>query len=133
MSTDSSSGGDATSASPSTTPATAGSVERAITRIEPVSALKVSLVFNLSLLLVWVLAMALIYVILGGAGVWDKLNGLVGDLTDSAGLTSGMYFGAVIALGLLEVVIFTLLAPLAAMIYNSAAVVFGGLRITLDR
>ena len=108
-------------------------MERAITRIEPVSALKVGLVFNLSLFLVWVLAMALIYLVLGGAGVWDKLNGLVGDLTDSGGFTGGMYFGAVIALGLLEVVIFTLLSPVVAVIYNSAAAVFGGLRITLDR
>lgn len=108
-------------------------VDRAITRIHPVSALKMALVFNLALFAVWVVAMALIYIILGGAGVWDRLNSLVADLTGSDGMTAGLYFGAVVALGLVEVVIFTLLAPVVALIYNSAATLFGGVRVTLDR
>lgn len=108
-------------------------VDRAITHIDPISALKMGLVFNLALFAVWFVAMALIYIVLGSAGVWDRLNSLVADLTGSDGMTAGLYFGAVVALGLVEVVIFTLLAPIVALIYNSAAALFGGVRVTLDR
>lgn len=108
-------------------------VDRAITHIDPISALKMGLVFNLALFAVWFVAMALIYIVLGSAGVWDRLNSLVADLTGSDGMTAGLYFGAVVALGLVEVVIFTLLAPVVALIYNSAAALFGGVRVTLDR
>lgn len=108
-------------------------VDRAITHVDPISALKMGLVFNLVLFAVWFVAMALIYIVLGSAGVWDRLNSLVADLTGSDGMTAGLYFGAVVALGLVEVVIFTLLAPVVALIYNSAAALFGGVRVTLDR
>lgn len=108
-------------------------VDRAITHIDPISALKMGLVFNLALFAVWFVAMALIYIVLGSAGVWDRLNSLVADLTGSDGMTAGLYFGAVVALGLVEVVVFTLLAPVVALIYNSAAALFGGVRVTLDR
>lgn len=108
-------------------------VDRAITHIDPISALKMGLVFNLALFAVWFVAMALIYIVLGSAGVWDRLNSLVADLTGSDGMTAGLYFGAVVALGLVEVVIFTMLVPVVALIYNSAAALFGGVRVTLDR
>ena len=108
-------------------------VQRTVTYIEPISALKMALIFNLALFAVWFVAMALIYIILGAAGTWDRLDSLVGDLTNSSGFSAGMYFGGVVALGLFEVVLFTLLAPIAALIYNASSSILGGLRIQLDR
>ena len=108
-------------------------VQRTITYIEPISALKMALIFNLALFAVWFVAMALIYIVLGAAGTWDRLDSLIGDLTDSSGMSAGMYFGGVIAIGLFEVVLFTLLAPVAALIYNASSSILGGLRIQLDR
>lgn len=108
-------------------------VQRTITYIEPISALKMALIFNLALFAVWFVAMALIYIILGAAGTWDRLDSLIGDLTDSSGMSAGMYFGGVVAIGLFEVVLFTLLAPVAALIYNASSSILGGLRIQLDR
>ncbi|WP_293819967.1 DUF3566 domain-containing protein [uncultured Corynebacterium sp.] len=108
-------------------------VQRTITYIEPISALKMALIFNLALFAVWFVAMALIYIVLGAAGTWDRLDSLIGDLTDSSGMSVGMYFGGVIAIGLFEVVLFTLLAPVAALIYNASSSILGGLRIQLDR
>ena len=108
-------------------------VQRTVTYIEPISALKMALIFNLALFAVWFVAMALIYIILGAAGTWDRLDSLVGDLTNSSGFSAGMYFGGVVALGLFEVVLFTLLAPVAALIYNASSSILGGLRIQLDR
>lgn len=108
-------------------------VQRTITYIEPISALKMALIFNLALFAVWFVAMALIYIILGAAGTWDRLDSLIGDLTDSSGMSAGLYFGGVVAIGLFEVVLFTLLAPVAALIYNASSSILGGLRIQLDR
>ncbi len=108
-------------------------VQRTITYIEPISALKMALIFNLALFAVWFVAMALIYIVLGAAGTWDRLDSLIGDLTDSSGMSAGMYFGGVVAIGLFEVVLFTLLAPVAALIYNASSSILGGLRIQLDR
>lgn len=108
-------------------------VQRTVTYIEPISALKMALIFNLALFAVWFVAMALIYIVLGAAGTWDRLDSLVGDLTNSSGFSAGMYFGGVVALGLFEVVLFTLLAPVAALIYNASSSILGGVRIQLDR
>lgn len=108
-------------------------VQRTVTYIEPISALKMALIFNLALCAVWFVAMALIYIILGAAGTWDRLDSLVGDLTNSSGFSAGMYFGGVVALGLFEVVLFTLLAPIGALIYNASSSILGGVRIQLDR
>ena len=108
-------------------------MQRTITYIEPISALKMALIFNLALFAVWFVAMALIYIVLGAAGTWDRLDSLIGDLTDSSGMSTGMYFGGVVAIGLFEVVLFTLLAPVAALIYNASSSILGGLRIQLDR
>ncbi len=108
-------------------------VQRTVTYIEPISALKMALIFNLALFAVWFVAMALIYIVLGAAGTWDRLDSLVGDLTNSSGFSAGMYFGGVVALGLFEVVLFTLLAPIAALIYNASSSILGGVRIQLDR
>ena len=56
-----------------------------IRRIDPWSALKVSLVLSVALFFVWMIAVAFLYLVLGGMGVWSKLNSNVGDLLTSAG------------------------------------------------
>jgi hypothetical protein len=56
-----------------------------IRRVDPWSALKVSLVLSVALFFVWMIAVAFLYLVLGGMGVWSKLNSNVGDLLTSAG------------------------------------------------
>ena len=51
-----------------------------IRRIDPWSALKVSLLLSVALFFVWMIAVAFLYLVLGGMGVWSKLNSNVGDL-----------------------------------------------------
>lgn len=106
--------------------------ERSIMHIDPISALKVGFLLSASLFLVWIVAAVVIYMGLGIAGVWDKLNGLIGDLTGSGEFGFGTYSGVVFVLGLVELVILTLLAPVAAVAYNASAQLLGGLRIKLD-
>lgn len=106
--------------------------ERSITHIDPISALKVGFLMSAVLFAVWLVAALVIYIGLAIAGVWDKLNGLIGDLTGTGEFGFGTYFGAVFALGLLELVVLTLLAPVAAVAYNASAQLLGGLRVKLD-
>ena len=57
-----------------------------IRRIDPWSTLKVSLVLSVALFFVWMIAVAFLYLVLGGMGVWSKLNSNVGDLlTNTSG------------------------------------------------
>ncbi|MFZ0228394.1 MAG: DUF3566 domain-containing protein, partial [Mycobacterium sp.] len=56
-----------------------------IRRIDPWSTLKVSLVLSVALFFVWMIAVALLYLVLGGMGVWSKLNSNVGDLLNNTG------------------------------------------------
>ncbi|MGB8388548.1 DUF3566 domain-containing protein, partial [Mycobacterium sp.] len=48
--------------------------------IDPWSALKVSLLLSVALFFAWMIAVAFLYLVLGGMGVWAKLNSNVGDL-----------------------------------------------------
>lgn len=101
--------------------------------IELTSALKVGFIINSALCLVWILAMTVLWIILNLVGVWGRMNSLFQDLLGLDGVSSLTYFGLVIVLGLIELVIFTLCAPIAAMIYNSAASLAGGLKVRLER
>lgn len=112
-----------------TKPPKPGSSTRSLTHIDPTSALKVGFIISACLFGVAVIAAALLYVLLEIAGVWDNLNSLLADLSGLGEFGAGSYFGVVIAVSLIEVVIFTLLAPVMAIIYNISAKLFGGLRL----
>jgi hypothetical protein len=109
-----------------------------IRRIDPWSALKVSLVLSVALFFVWMIAVAFLYLVLGGMGVWSKLNSNVGDLLTSAGgqtggelVSSGTIFGGAALIGLVNIVLLTAMATVGAFIYNLTTDLVGGLEVTL--
>lgn len=106
-----------------------------IRRIDPWSALKVSLLLSTALFFVWMIAVAVLYVMLGAMGVWSKLNSNVGDLltnNSAAELVSGSsIFGAAALIGLVDVVVLTAMATLGVVIYNLSTDVVGGVEVTL--
>ena len=87
-----------------------------IRRIDPWSVLKVSLVLSVALFFVWMIAVAFLYLVLGGMGVWSKLNSNVGDLLTSASgsggelVSSGTIFGGAALIGLVNIVLLTAMA-----------------------
>ena len=87
-----------------------------IRRFDPWSALKVSLVLSVALFFVWMIAVAFLYLVLGGMGVWSKLNSNVGDLLTSASgsggelVSSGTIFGGAALIGLVNIVLLTAMA-----------------------
>jgi hypothetical protein len=104
-------------------------------RIDPWSALKVSLLLSTALFFVWMIAVAVLYVLLGAMGVWSKLNSNVGDLltnNSAAELVSGSsIFGGAALIGLVNVVVLTAMATLGVVIYNLSTDVVGGVEVTL--
>ena len=109
-----------------------------IRRIDPWSALKVSLVLSVAGFFVWMIAVAFLYLVLGGMGVWSKLNSNVGDLLTSAGgqsggelVSSGTIFGGAALIGLVNIVLLTAMATVGVFIYNLTTDLVGGIEVTL--
>jgi hypothetical protein len=109
-----------------------------IRRIDPWSALKVSLVLSVALFFVWMIAVAFLYLVLGGMGVWSKLNSNVGDLLTSASgqaggelVSSGTIFGGAALIGLVNIVLLTAMATVGVFIYNLTTDLVGGVEVTL--
>ena len=121
-------------------PGTQGPVRASmqIRRIDPWSALKVSLVLSVALFFVWMIAVAFLYLVLGGMGVWSKLNSNVGDLLTSASgstggelVSSGTIFGGAALIGLVNIVLLTAMATCGVFIYNLTTDLVGGVEVTL--
>ena len=109
-----------------------------IRRIDPWSALKVSLVLSVALFFVWMIGVAFLYLVLGGMGVWAKLNSNVGDLLTSASgqsggelVSSGTIFGGAALVGLVNIVLLTAMATVGVFIYNLTTDLVGGIEVTL--
>ncbi|KJX75925.1 DUF3566 domain-containing protein [Mycobacterium lepromatosis] len=108
-----------------------------IRRIDPWSMLKVSLLLSVVLFFVWMIAVAFLYLLLGGMGVWAKLNSSVGDLLNNTSGNSGelvsnsTIFGCAVLIGLVNIVLMTTMAAIAAFVYNLSTDLVGGVEVTL--
>lgn len=108
-----------------------------IRRIDPWSTLKVSLLLSVALFFVWMITVAFLYLVLGGMGVWAKLNSNVGDLLNNASgssaelVSSGTIFSGAFLIGLVNIVLMTALATIGAFVYNLITDLIGGIEVTL--
>jgi hypothetical protein len=107
-----------------------------IRRIDPWSTLKVSLVLSVALFFVWMIAVAFLYLVLGGMGVWSKLNSNVGDLLNNTSgsadlVSSGTIFGGAVLIGLVNIVLLSAMATIGAFVYNLTTDLIGGVEVTL--
>jgi hypothetical protein len=109
-----------------------------VKRVDPWSVLKLSLVLSVALFFVWMIAVAVLYGVLNGMGVWDQLNGTFTELTQSDDaaaeplISAGRVFGVTMIIGAINIVLITALATVAAFIYNVAADFAGGIEVTLS-
>ncbi|MBF6356778.1 DUF3566 domain-containing protein [Nocardia higoensis] len=107
-----------------------------IRRIDPWSTLKISLVISVALFFVWMLAVGLLYIVLEGMGVWERLNNTFTEMVSQDGGTSGLIdagtvFGYAGVIGLINVVLFTALGTVGTFIYNQCCDLVGGIQVTL--
>jgi len=106
-----------------------------VRRIDPWSTFTTVLGLMFALFLVWMVAVGVVYLLLKGMGVWDRLGGLLsgvaGDST-AAAVDAGQIFLYAGAIGLLNVLLFSVLSTLGVFIYNLAAgLTGGGIQVTL--
>jgi hypothetical protein len=104
-------------------------------RIDPWSVFLFSLVASVFLGIALVVAVAVMYAVLGSLGVTESLNELYAEVTGGnvateALLTSGRIVGGAAVLAAVNVVFLTLLATLGALLYNLCASFTGGLELT---
>ena len=111
-----------------------------IRRFDPWSVLKLSLVLSVAMFLMWLVAVGVLYGVLDGMGVWDKLNGAYSDLAsvnESGGsgetlISAGRVFGVSAVVGVVNIVLFTAFATVLAFVYNVSADLAGGIEVTLS-
>jgi hypothetical protein len=112
-----------------------------VARVDPWSVMKVAFVLSIALGIVTLVGTAVVWEVLNGLGVFNSLNKTVGDLTSSGSgansfdLSSVLSFtrveGYMLIVALVDVVLVTALATLAAYLYNLSAGFVGGLEVTL--
>jgi hypothetical protein len=111
-----------------------------IKRFDPWSVLKLSLVLGVAMFFVWLVAVGVLYTVLDGMGVWDKLNGTYTSLVGGEGaaaptaplISAGRVFGIAAILGAINIVLISALTTVSAFIYNVSADLAGGLEVTLS-
>ena len=107
-------------------------------RLDPWSVLKMALALAVVLFLVWMVAAGVLYGVLGGMGVWDRLNGTYADLVsgqaqNSASLISaGRVFLLAAVVGAINSLLCAVAMTIGAFVYNVAADLVGGIEVTLS-
>ncbi|MFT3660602.1 MAG: DUF3566 domain-containing protein [Gordonia sp. (in: high G+C Gram-positive bacteria)] len=109
-----------------------------VRRVDPWSIFKVSGVLAVAGFLIWMIAIAVLYGVLAGMGIWDQVNSTVSTIVSSDGsssgdelITLGQVFGFSALFGLFAAIVLTALSTILAYIYNVCADVVGGVEVTL--
>jgi hypothetical protein len=122
--------------------ATAHTVRRArlrLVQVEPWSIMKTAFLLSVALGIVTVVAVGIVWGVLGAAGLWDSVNTIVQDsIGDSSGapfeiqkyLGTSRVLGFTMIVAVADVVLITAIATLGAFLYNLAAGLLGGVEVT---
>ncbi len=108
-------------------------------RLDPWSVLKLALVLAVVLFFIWLVAVGVLYGVLDGIGVWDRLNGTYADLVSgeapSSGsplISAGRVFGIAAVVGAINSLLFAVAVTVGAFVYNVSADLVGGIEVTLS-
>jgi hypothetical protein len=134
-------------AAPAGTTATAATTARGtqprrarlrVSHINPMSVLRLSLLFGACMLVVLLVAVAALWFVLNSAGVFSSITEATSTITDNSGGGAAAWFsfGRVMliaaVLGVFNVIAFTLLATVGALLYNLCSDFVGGVEVTLS-
>jgi len=107
-------------------------------RLDPWSVLKLALVLAVVIFFIWMVAVGVLYGVLDGMGVWDRLNGTYNDLVSgetqsgSALISAGRVFGIAAVIGAINSLLFAVAMTIGAFVYNVSADLVGGVEVTLS-
>jgi len=111
-----------------------------LVQVDAWSVMKTSFLLSIALGIVLVVAVAIIWTVLGAAGVWESINSIVQqavgtndgtafDIEEYAGISRVLGFTMIVAV--VDVILITAIATLGAFLYNLAAALLGGIEVTL--
>ncbi len=111
-----------------------------LSHIDPWSVMKTAFLLSIAFGIVTVVSVAVVWSVLGAAGVWDSINksvqdvlggeaGSTFDVTNYVGTERVMGFTMIVAV--VDVILITAIATLGAFLYNLAAALLGGVEVTL--
>ncbi|MGH3331487.1 MAG: DUF3566 domain-containing protein, partial [Nocardioidaceae bacterium] len=111
-----------------------------LAHVDPWSIMKTAFLLSIAFGIVTVIAVAVVWSVLGAAGVWDSINQTVQevlggesgagfDVEDYVGTSRILGFTLIVAV--VDVVLITAIATLGAFLYNLAAALLGGIEVTL--
>ncbi|MDN5743799.1 MAG: DUF3566 domain-containing protein [Nocardioidaceae bacterium] len=112
-----------------------------LTQIDPWTVMKTSFLLSIAFAVVTVVSVAMVWQVLGAAGVWDSINSTIQESIggeDVAGfriedyLGTGRVLGFTMLVAAIDVVLITAAATLIAFLYNMSASLLGGVEITLS-
>ncbi len=110
-----------------------------LVQVEPWSVMKTAFLLSVAIGIVTVVAVGIVWGVLGAAGLWDSVNSII---QDSIGDTSGSPFeiqkylgtsrvlGFTMIVAVADVILITAIATLGAFLYNLAAGLVGGIEVT---
>ena len=122
--------------------ATRGTVRKArlrLVQVEPWSVMKTAFMLSIAVGIVTVVAVGIVWGVLGAAGLWDSVNSIVQDsIGDSSGspfeiqkyLGTTRVLGFTMIVAVADVILITAIATLGAFLYNLAAGLLGGIEVT---
>lgn len=133
-------GKPAAQAKPAPAPRPARRARLRLTRIDPWSVMKTSFLLAIAFGVVTVVSVFIVWSVLATAGVWDSVNSAVQDVVGGedggnwdiekyVGLSRVMGFTMIVAV--VDVILITAIATLAAFLYNMSAALLGGIELTL--
>jgi hypothetical protein len=111
-----------------------------LVHLDPWSVMKTAFLLSIALGIVVVVAVAVVWSVLGAAGVWDSINKTVADVIggDSAQnfdvenyVGTSRVLGFTLVVAVLDVLLVTAISTLGAFLYNLAAALLGGIELTL--
>jgi hypothetical protein len=128
---------------PAYEPAASGrtrSAQLRLVHVDPWSVMKTAFLLSIAIGIISIVAVGIVWGVLGAAGVWDSVNSTVQqtvgsdsgkpfDITDYVGTSRVLGFTMIAAV--IDVVLITAIATLGAFIYNLAATLVGGVEVTL--
>ncbi len=130
----------ATAAKPAARPRTRKARLR-LARVDPWSVMKTSFLFSIAGGIMLIVAVYVVWAVIGASGLFDALNKTVQDVIATPGdttpfraedyINTNKVMGVAALLACVDVVIFTALATLGSFLYNLAATMLGGLEVTL--
>ncbi|MGZ8736114.1 MAG: DUF3566 domain-containing protein [Nocardioides sp.] len=111
-----------------------------LVHLDPWSVMKTSFLLSIAFGIVTVVSVAVVWSVLGAAGVWDSINATVSDVMGSQSGTpfavedyvgTSRVLGFTMIVAVVDVVLITAIATLGAFLYNLAAALLGGVEVTL--